>query len=89
MSWGARRSLLVKNNVSGSPPGRGSATEEDAMHPVIIEAVAAERARESQAHAEAAGLARQFRRARRRPSAPPASSARPGLWRLPRPLRHA
>jgi hypothetical protein len=71
------------------PAGARSVTEEDAMHPVLIEAIAAERARESQAHAEAAGLARQFRRARRRPSAPPASSARPGLWRLPRPLRHA
>jgi len=59
------------------------------MHPVIIEAVAAERARESQAHGEAARLARQFRRARRRRSAPPASSARPGLWRLSRPLRDA
>lgn len=59
------------------------------MHPVIIEAIAAERARENQAHAEAARLAHQFRRTRRRPSAPPASSARGGLWRLPRPLRHA
>ena len=59
------------------------------MHPVIIEAIAAERARESQAQGEAARLARQFHRARRRPSAPPASSARPGLWRLPRPLRDA
>ena len=59
------------------------------MHPVIIEAVAAERARESQAHAEAARLVRQFRRARRRPSTPPASSALAGLWRLPRSLRHA
>jgi len=59
------------------------------MHPVIIEAIAAERARESQAHAEATRLARQLRRARRRPSAPPASSTLAGLWRLPRPLRHA
>ena len=59
------------------------------MHPVIIEAIAAERARESQAHAEAARLAHQFRRARRRRPAPSASSALAGLWRLPRPLRHA
>jgi hypothetical protein len=59
------------------------------MHPVIIEAIAAERARQSQAHGDAARLARQVRRARRRPSVPSASSARPGLWRLPRPLRHA
>jgi hypothetical protein len=80
---------MVKNNVNGSPPGRGSATEEDAMHPVIIEAVAAERARESQAHAEAARLARQFRRARQRPPSPLASSALASPWRLPRPLRHA
>ena len=61
------------------------------MHPVIIEAIAAERARERQAHAEATRLARQFRRARRHPSAPSASSALAGLWRRPRPrpLRHA
>ena len=59
------------------------------MHPVIIEAIAAERARESQAQGDAARLVCQFRRARRRPSVSPVSSARPGLWRLPRPLRHA
>jgi hypothetical protein len=59
------------------------------MHPVIIEAIAAERARESQAHAEAAGLARQFRRARRHSPARPASSAFAGLRRLSRPLLRA
>jgi hypothetical protein len=32
------------------------------MHPVITQAIAAERAREMQAHAAAAGLARQLRR---------------------------
>ena len=56
------------------------------MHPVIIEAIAAERARESQAHAEAAGLARQFRRARRHSPARPAFAR---LRRLPRPLLRA
>jgi hypothetical protein len=59
------------------------------MHPVIIEAFAAERAREIQAHAEAARPARQFRRARRRS---PARSARPAfarLRRLPRPALRA
>ena len=58
------------------------------MHPVIIEAIAAERVRDGQAQAETARLARQVRRARRRPS-PSASSALAGLRRLPRPLRHA
>jgi len=58
------------------------------MHPVISEAIAAERARENQARAEAARLARQFRRARRRPPAP-VPPALAGPWRLPRPLRHA
>jgi hypothetical protein len=77
---------LVKNNVNGSPPGPGQRDEEDVMHPVIIEAIAAERARESQAHAEAAGRARQFRRARRHSSTRPAFA---GLRRLPRPLLRA
>jgi hypothetical protein len=42
------------------------------MHPVIIQAIAAERTREMQAHAVAAGLARQLRRSQqsRRPWLP-------------------
>lgn len=59
------------------------------MHPVMIQAIAAERVRESQARAEASRLTRQFRRARRRS---PARSARPafaGLRRLPRPALRA
>jgi len=59
------------------------------MHPVIIEVFAAERARESQAHAETARLVRQVRRARRRSSAPPALRALAGLRRLSRPLLRA
>jgi hypothetical protein len=59
------------------------------MHPVIIEAIAAERARESRAQAEAATLARQFRRARRHSAARPASSALARPRRLPRPLLRA
>jgi hypothetical protein len=59
------------------------------MHPVLIQAVAEERARESQAHAEASRLARQFRRARRRSSAPSARSAFAGLRRRPRPALRA
>ena len=59
------------------------------MHTVIIEAVAAERARESQAHGEAARLARQFRRARRHSAAQPVSPVLAGLRRLPRPLLRA
>jgi hypothetical protein len=59
------------------------------MHPVIIQAIAAEWARESQAHAEVARLARQFRRARRRLPAPSAASAFPGLRRLSRPALRA
>jgi hypothetical protein len=74
---------LGKNNVNGSPPGRDPRHKEDVMHPVIIEAIAAERARESQAHAEAARLARQFRRARRHAPVRPAFA---GLRRLRRPL---
>ena len=34
------------------------------MHPVITQAIAAERTRELQAHADAAGLTRQLRRSR-------------------------
>lgn len=59
------------------------------MHPVMIEAIAAQRARESQAYAEAARLARQFRRARRHSPARLASPAFAGLRRLPRPLLRA
>jgi hypothetical protein len=59
------------------------------MHPVIIEAIAAERARESQAHAEAARLARQSRRARRHSAVRPVSRAFAGLRRLPLPLLRA
>jgi hypothetical protein len=68
----AAQSFWSRTTTMAARRGEGQQTEEDAMHPVIIEAVAAERARESQAHAEAARLARQFRRARRRPSAPSA-----------------
>jgi len=80
---------LVRNNVNGNPPGPGQRHEEDAMHAVIIEAMAAERARESRAYAEAAGRARQFRRARRHSAVRPASPARAVLRRLPRPLLRA
>jgi hypothetical protein len=59
------------------------------MHPVIIQAIAAERARESHAHAEVARLVRQFRRARRRSPALSAISAFAGLRRLPRPALRA
>ena len=59
------------------------------MHPVIIEAIAAERARETQAYAEAAELARQFRRG----AAPLACTVGlvglRGLRRLSRPLLRA
>ena len=43
-------------------PGKVVATEEDVMHPVITQAVAAERTRDVQAYAAAAGRARQLRR---------------------------
>jgi hypothetical protein len=46
-------------------PGRTVRTEEDVMHPVIAEAIAAERARELQAAATAAGRARRLRQSRR------------------------
>jgi hypothetical protein len=59
------------------------------MHPVITEAIAAERARESQAYAQAARLARQSRRARRHSAGRPVSRAFAGLRRLPHPLLRA
>ena len=59
------------------------------MHPVIIEAIAAERARESQAHAEAARLAHQFRWARRHSAVRPVSPVLASLRRLSRPLLRA
>ena len=56
------------------------------MHPVIAQAIAAERARELQAHAAAAGRARQPRRSRharlftRFPGAGHAPALRPAAW---------
>src|SRR5262249_57362288 len=46
-------------------PGGTVRTEEDVMHPIIAEAIAAERARELQAAAPAARRARRLRRSRR------------------------
>jgi len=46
-------------------PGRTVRTEEDVMHPIIADAIAAERARELQAAATAARRARRLRRSRR------------------------
>jgi len=55
--------------VMTAPEQGGSAREEDVMHPLITQTIAAERARELQAAAIAAGHARQLRRSRqaRRP----------------------
>jgi hypothetical protein len=56
------------------------AAEEEVMHPMIIQAVATERAADMQAHAAAARRMREIRRSR------PAAGARPGrrLGRLAR-----
>jgi hypothetical protein len=51
------------------------AAEEEAMHPMIIQAVAAERAADMQAHAAAARQVREIRRSR------PAAGAWPGRRR--------
>jgi hypothetical protein len=59
------------------------------MHPVIIEALAAERVREDHARAAAAGRARRLRQARRPTPVPAILSALAGRWPLPRLLLHA
>jgi hypothetical protein len=74
--------------MSPAPPRRPNlreehqrrAAEEEAMHPMIIQAVATERAADMQAHAAAARRMREIRRSR------PAAGARPGrrLGRLAR-----
>jgi hypothetical protein len=53
----------AKDNVNDAQQGC-PATEEDVMHPVIAQAVAAERSRENLDHVAAAGRARQLRRVR-------------------------
>ena len=55
----------AENNVSNSVRTGASATKEDVMHPVITQAIAAERIRERQAYVVAAQRARQVRRSPR------------------------
>jgi hypothetical protein len=59
------------------------------MHPVISQAIAAERAREFHARAAAAGRARQLRRSAhtRRPGRLPRGGLGPALLAAARPLR--
>jgi hypothetical protein len=63
------------------------------MHPVITQAIAAERARELHAHAAVAGLARHLRRSRRggrtrRFTRLPQERTAPALLPAARPLRN-
>ena len=67
------------------------ATEEDFMHPVITQAIAAERTREFRAYAAAAARGRQVRRSRRArhtwlaaviPGSGRGQAARPAPWPL-------
>jgi hypothetical protein len=60
-----------------------TATEEDAMHPVIIQAVAAERNKDLRAHAAAAQRTRDIRRRRRARQARPSSLSARGPLRDP------
>jgi len=77
MNQAPGRSLTTEDNISGPLPGE-PATEEEAMHPVIIEAVAAQRNRELQEQATAGRRARQIRRTQAGPS-----RARRPILRIP------
>ena len=60
MSYASRRGPTLKDSIDGKP-----ATEEEAMHPAIIQAVAAEQSRDLRADAAARRQARQIRRSQR------------------------
>jgi hypothetical protein len=60
----AKLSYPLKTMDENSARGGRSAREEDVMHPVITQAVAAERVREIHAHAVATRRGRQLRRSR-------------------------
>ncbi len=53
--------MPLKDNVNAAPEQGGPARKEDVMHPVITEAIAAQRARELHAHAAATRRAHQLR----------------------------
>ena len=61
MSYALQRRPLLENNIKLQAP-KEPATEEEAMHPVIIQAAAAERSRDMQAHRSPSSSARRSAR---------------------------